>query len=106
MPDKSPTTKYATSAWVRFGLITEVECQKETAQSVWVASKWGGKKTFSRAAKISDRSQYHDTWEAAKQYLLRRQAADVEGKERALADSRERLARIMALTPPTTEQAP
>lgn len=56
--------KYLTGWFTKGGPIQEVEVEKETDKSIWIDGN--------RESKNSDHAQYHDTWDDAKAFLLKK----------------------------------
>ena len=72
------------------GLITQVEVERETIHFVYFN---GGK-----SAKRSDYTNYFDTWEEAKNHLLKEAELQVESYRSSLARANEYLSKVMALS--------
>ena len=82
--------KWKTSRW-RDAHIERVECTRETEKAVWVLEyPWtlDGKPnkppTERRRMKESDSDRFHDTWEAAHDFLLERAELHLESCRDAL----------------------
>ena len=81
--------------------IERVECVKETAQCVWIESRWGTQKGKTRReSKVSEWARFHDSWDAAKQYLLSREQRNIEQAKNNMKIAEDRLQKILELTEP------
>lgn len=94
--------KWKTSSW---GIeIEPVTVLRETDQSVFLKGRWNSAKER-REAKISDGHQYHDTWEAAHNYLLSREKGKVEDAHSRLRSAQGKYGTLKGMTPPATRQS-
>ncbi len=82
--------------------IKKVEILRETESSIFIATTYGKKKE-QREAKCSSYSQYHDTWEAAHEYLLKKGQEWIANARQRLDEEIETLQQIEAMKP---EKAP
>lgn len=80
--------------------IEQVECEKETAKCVWVRREhlFGGSSSLDKWSKVTDWHIYHDTWEGAKEYLLKRTLALVESLRYQLKNAERDLKKLKALS--------
>jgi len=89
--------------------IEAVVVEKCTATSVWVVDKYGGgwskgnSGKVSRAARESDYMQYHESWDDAKAYLLKRAESRVVAARRALETANADFGNIKGMKPPKEE---
>jgi hypothetical protein len=74
--------------------IEVVECERETDASVFVKTHFGGVR---REAKMADWRQYHDSWEAARAYLIEREANAVACVALRLDRARAELAKMRSI---------
>ena len=93
-------TKYKTSKYCMPIKIETVEIEKETA--CFVSYVYRG--SLIREAKRSDYTNYFDTWEEAKQFLLENAQARVDALEERLSEAEQKLATITELKPPEKPQ--
>jgi hypothetical protein len=97
-------TRYYTGRWHE--PITAVTCSRETEKSVWVMERqWSlrGRQDQPPVERRRERKpDFHDTWEAARDYLLGRARDKVTYAEVTLENARKNLALIEAMTPPYT----
>lgn len=91
--------KWRTGRQVR---IDRVECSKETAQSVWISvDRYGDHlATPQRASKLAQYHAYHDTWEAARDFLLKQAEAEVTQARRQLERANGKLGNVKGLRKP------
>lgn len=82
--------KWKTSRFIRDG-ITRVECTRETAETVWFGV---------RKAPKAGATAYHDTWEAARAYLMDRAQLNVAAARRALEVANSTLGNVKGMRPP------
>jgi hypothetical protein len=89
------------SAWSTGPKIERVEVIRETEQSVFLPKSRVGKTNGERrAAKHSEWEQYHDTWEAARAYLLEIANDDVTAARLALERANGKLGNIKGMKKP------
>jgi hypothetical protein len=93
----APLVKFKTVGWGK-GLIEPVECERETDLCVWVARFKGSKPT--RQAKISGYDCYHDTWELAHEYLMKKAQRAVDHARHILESENGKLGNIKGMKPP------
>jgi hypothetical protein len=86
----APLVKFKTVGWGK-GLIEPVECERETAQAVWIGN--------SRHAKVG-RTYFHDTWELAHAYLLTKAERAVSNCHSRLELASDELDFIKGMKPP------
>ena len=82
-----PIMKWRTASWTG-ATIERIECTRESVSCVWINMMYAGKWTERRVKKISTGLSYHDTWEAAREYLLGRAQRDVVRAHRRLDEAR------------------
>lgn len=83
--------KWRTTNYMRT-IITRVECDRETDQSVWINGR--------RQQKETDYHSYFNAWEEARDFLRRTEERAIKMLERNIAEQRRTLAEIEALTKP------
>jgi hypothetical protein len=87
--------------------IERVEVLRETEASVYLARNsrvWSkDEKGERREAKNSEFAQYHDTWEAAKSYLLAKAENELTKARRMLQRAQDKLGNIKGMKPPKDE---
>lgn len=71
--------------------LEEVECDRETENSVWIN---GG-----RRAKIGERETFHDTFEQAKEMLIMRASRELESARSTLQRAQDKLGNIKGMKP-------
>ena len=85
--------KYLTS----FSLhIKEVEISRETKHMVFQVNIYGGGEVGNK--KVTEYSNYHDTWQDAKDFLVRKYTNKKARAEINLADAISELERVKSLT--------
>lgn len=72
--------------------IQKVEVVRSTDKSVWVRCKWTDKE------RRANRSRYHNTFEEAKAYIVRRCAQRLETLEMQIEGAKTRYQEAIALT--------
>jgi hypothetical protein len=86
--------------------IERVEVLRETKASVYVPTNGfqpKGEKER-REAKMTEYAQYHDTWEAAHEFLMVRAQAEVAKARRSLELANSKLGNIKGMKPPKGDQ--
>jgi hypothetical protein len=93
----APVVKFKTSRWTwrNDSLITLVECARETESSVFISEPKYNR--VRREAKVSDNHQYHDTWAAARSYLVAKETTAVTDAEDRLKEAQEKLAKALEI---------
>jgi len=88
--------------------IERVECIRETEKSVWESrlSTWAKETYTIMRPKHSVNNRYCDSWEEARDFLLRRSLREEEDLESLLNNVRQRLERLRAMTPPGAPDSP
>ena len=86
--------KWKTESWNN--RIHRVECTRETDSTVYIM----GCSVELRRKKASDASIYHDSWDDAYVYLVRRQLDRISSTERLLESQRETLVHIQSMKDP------
>lgn len=89
-----PIVKWKTG---RRNEIERIECIKETEKYVWYVRS--GSKA-SRCDKHSQHEQFHDSWDAARDYLLKEAADKVTNARRRLEDANGFLGNVKCLKRP------
>jgi len=75
--------------------IQVVEIIKETEKTVTIAvSRWGGESRPERYKKVTSYDVYHDTWELARKYLIKKVNAERDSAKRSLDMAQERVEAI------------
>ena len=92
--------KWRTGGWGSED-IQRVECVRETEKCIFICDSRGRER---KSMKHSDYEQYHDSWQAAKDYLLAGARRQVEACKTRLHDARTQLGMIESLKEPE-EQA-
>ena len=95
--EQQPTIKWEIK---RYGpdRIVPVKVVKETAQTLWIErTDYRGKPSIDRHPKAND---FHDTWEAAHDELVRRGKENVECQKRELNRARSELGEIVKMKLP------
>ena len=82
--------------------IVEIECEKETAKSLWIAREWKDsrgvkKRVVDVCRKESGYYNYFDTWEEAHKYLLEEAERSVEDVKQVMQRAEAYLADIKGL---------
>jgi hypothetical protein len=82
--------------------IERVEVLRETSACVYLPrnATRGNPKGEQREAKLSEFAQYHDTWNAAHAYLIRKAEGDVDMARGRLEVARGKLGNIKGMKPP------
>jgi len=93
--------KWRTNTNARSG-IRRVECARETKQCVFL-TRSGGRGGEYRVAKDGAYEIYHDTWEAARDYILEQSKNEAIDAERELNDAINRTIEIQKMTPPADD---
>lgn len=79
--------------------ITPVLVEKETEHSVMVVGRYGGKEAR-RAAKSSEWSNFHRTWEDAHAYLLQREESKLSAARHALEAANSTFGNVKGMKKP------
>ena len=99
-------TKWKTGKW-KTG-IEVLECTRETALTVWYLQKshfQGGASKERKLSKTGDYEQVHDTWEAARAYLLEKANSRLTAARLELMKAQGELGNVMGMKPPKVESA-
>jgi hypothetical protein len=81
----------------RFNKIEALEVERETAQQVVLSSKNGQR--GSRENKVSDWSNWHDSWDAAHAFLIANSEKNVASARVKLERAKGELGQIKGMTP-------
>jgi len=98
--DQQPTIKWEIK---RYGpsRILSVKVVKETAKTLWIErTDYRGRLSTDQCRKNND---FHDTWEAAYNELLRRANENVERQKRELNRAKSALGEIVKMKPPASD---
>lgn len=78
--------------------IKAIEIERETEHYIfWLQENWRGMKTIRRQAKSQ---HYHDTWEAAHDYLRERTLAEIDSLTKRLDGAKHDLTVLEHMTDP------
>lgn len=83
----------------RFDNIEALEVERETAKQVFLPATNGTRAR--REDKVSDRSNWHDSWDAAHAFLVANAERDVESLRMRLEQAKGRVGQIRGMKPPT-----
>ena len=98
-------TMYRTGSWDKF--IGEVEIYHETPSRVLVNNpigSWGTKDRQVFHFKRSNKFQYHETWQDAKNYLIDKARHRIGKADIESLAAKEWLRKVESLTPPMTHE--
>ena len=87
--------KYRTGGydrWLVEAKIEEVEAERETETSIWIKGR--------RNNKLSGYEAYHDTWEAAHNFLMEKATEKVESARRELERHKSALGNVKGMRKP------
>lgn len=94
--------KYKTEIYAN--TITEIDVTKETAKSVWVMEEFwrmsGGPLIQERKHPKEGSTNYHDTWDAAHQFLMRRATEKLADARRELQLAQSEFGNVKGMKPP------
>jgi len=88
--------KYVTGG---FGVnpIKKVECVRETEKSVWIVESWNGKEKIQQTLKRSSWRNYFDTFEEAKQFLIKDCEHKLMGLQGRVSNEQKNLVKLYEL---------
>lgn len=91
--------KYKT---IGFGInkIERVECVKETAASIWIIHKGYTSSTPHRSAKVSSYECYFDSWDEAKEHLMKIAQREIDSARKRLQNANDALGNIKGMKKP------
>lgn len=79
--------------------IEAVKVVKETGHYITYLTKWFGAECESKSRKDC-REQFHDSWDAAKDFLVKREEENVQSARLSLERAKDKLGNVKGMKPP------